>query len=200
MPDGTTSSAGDSAPEHSPVQVNGINLSADFLTFKATGGVFNNPFCQACSLPDGDTLTTPNLFPYTNHRPGAINGISDIRAPINSLLAIFLDDNQPDGSLAPMTLDFELTGLEFLTLTPVLKQVFFVGDGSTTTGEIQQFAIPDGATRLYLGTMDGFGWHNNNGAYDVEVSSIPIPATANLFVSGLISLFGMRKVKRLQSR
>ena len=50
--------------------------------------------------------------------------------------------------------------------TPVLAvfrgigQVFFIGDGLTGTGSgaIQTFAVPDAATRLFLGVADAFAF------------------------------------------
>ncbi|HEY3242752.1 MAG TPA: hypothetical protein VGM03_05305 [Phycisphaerae bacterium] len=46
---------------------------------------------------------------------------------------------------------------------PGLRQPFFIGDGLTGTGSgaVQQFLVPDGATRLFLGTIDGCEWSNN---------------------------------------
>ncbi len=57
-------------------------------------------------------------------------------------------------------------------LSPFLKQVFFIGDGLTGngTGAAQQFIVPAGATRLFLGPADGTGWVNNSGAFTVQVS------------------------------
>lgn len=189
MPDGSTSSSGDSAPDHSPVLVDGIDLSVGFLTFNnVTGGVNNAPGCPTnCFIPDGGA--------FFNHSPGAINGISDVRAPLNALMGVFLDDSQPDSSLAPASLNFEILGLDFASISPELKQVFFIGDGLTGSGDgvLQEFLIPNGATRLYLGTMDGFGWFNNSGALNVDVAAVPVPAAIWLFGSGLIGFIGMRK-------
>lgn len=190
MPDGSTASSGDTAPAHSPVLVIGLDLSVDFLTFNATGGVLHQGGCPpSCNTPDGGT--------FFNHSPGALNGISDVRAPINSLLGVFLNDSQPDSSAAPATLNFETLGTDFASFVPELKQVFFIGDGLTGdgVGELQEFLIPTGATRLFLGTMDGFGWFNNTGAFDVDVTAVPVPAAIWLFGSGLIGLAGIRKSK-----
>ena len=35
----------------------------------------------------------------------------------------------------------------------------------------ETFIVPAGATRLYLGTIDGSGWYNNNGSFSVNVTS-----------------------------
>src|SRR5262249_44126196 len=81
---------------------------------------------------------------------------------------------QPDLTPAPATLDFSSTnnvpgGVDYTTLAPALKQVFFIGDGQTSGGQKQRVIVPAGATRLYLGTMDGFEWTNNHGNLTIQV-------------------------------
>jgi hypothetical protein len=68
--------------------------------------------------------------------------------------------------------------------------VFEIGDGGT-------FAVPTGATDLYLGTVDRYQWNNNIGAYDVTVSAVPEPATwALMFIGvGMIGA-GLRVARR----
>ena len=39
------------------------------------------------------------------------------------------------------------------------------------TGAPEQFVVPPGATRLFLGTVDGFDWNTNTGAFSVQVTS-----------------------------
>lgn len=92
------------------------------------------------------------------HRPfgGDEHGISAARLPINALIGVFLDDAQPDTTLAPEAIDFGVLGLDFSTLSLSLKQMFFIDDGRNAAGDTQVFLIPEGATRLFLGTMDGF--------------------------------------------
>jgi hypothetical protein len=78
--------------------------------------------------------------------------------------------------------------------------VFFIGDGLTGTGigNVQEFTIPTGATRLFLGPMDGFGWFNNSGVIDVilttpqvsppPTNNAPVPAPLWLLVPSLLLL------------
>lgn len=170
MPNGSTASINDSAPGQSPVLVTGLNLSsAGTVTFTVSGAVSNGPCCSA-NGPDGGT--------FLSHDTGAENGISNIVAPVNALLGVFLNANQPDTSAAPGRLDFSLLGTGFSSLAPELKQVFFIGDGLTGTGSgsVQQFTIPTGATRLFLGTMDGFEWNNNTGSFDITVNQLNLRA------------------------
>jgi hypothetical protein len=62
-------------------------------------------------------------------------------------------------------------------VSPGVQQVFFIGDGLTGTGSgtTQQFVVPPGATRLFLGTMDAYEWNNNAGSFGVTLGLIPTP-------------------------
>ncbi len=190
MPNGSTASAGggdvDVAPTHSPVEVLGLLLTPGTeLTFEASGGVSNGPAIPLVG-PDGGAI-----FPHT---AGAENGIADITVPLNSLIGVFLGPDQPDLSAAPSALDFSSgASRDFLTLSPLVKQPFFIGDGLTSGNQVQAVVVPIAATRLFLGTMDGFGWFNNLGQFDVQINepdpvtnpAIPEPLTVTL---GLVTL------------
>lgn len=183
MPVLSNASTTDYAPWQSPAQVLGFNIGlGGYLTFTgATGGVINYGGCPGACMPiDGGS--------FYSHDAGAENGISDVRAPINALLGVFLDAGRPNSSAAPSALNFSTIGLDFTMLSPVLKQVFFIGDGRTSGNVTQTFVIPTGATRLFLGTMDGYEWSNNSGAIRVNVNSVPLPAAAWAFGSGLLLL------------
>ena len=75
---------------------------------------------------------------------------------------------------APAGLDFSTPPARSQpSMAPVLNQVFFIGDGLTGTGSgsVQQFVVPLGATRLYLGSSDGPGAnYNNSSNFAVTVS------------------------------
>jgi uncharacterized repeat protein (TIGR01451 family) len=174
MPDGSTASSGDVAPLHSPVLVPMTIVPGSSLTFDAHGCVHNGP--------SGCVGDHPDSGPATNaHFAGAQNGISNVVAPTNSLIGVFLGPNQPNLSPAPGTLDFSTAASRnFTTLSPVLQQTFFIGDGLTSSNQVQEFVVPTGATRLFLGTMDGFGWFNNSGAFSVVVNSAT-PAEPGIF-------------------
>lgn len=160
MPNGSTCCSGDTAPAQSPVLVTSVAVTpGSSLTFTATGSVDN-----AGGTP---TLTPDGGFVFTTV---STNGISGATWPVNALVGVFLDASQPDSSAAPAALNF--TNTSFTTLSPALKQAFFIGDGLTGTGSgsSQTFIVPAGATRLFLGTSDGFGWFNNTGSFLVNIT------------------------------
>ena len=148
MPDGSTASGVDSAPAQSPVQVPDLILTPGLvLSITATGIVGQASGYEAG--PDGTAS-------YTSHDAGPENGISNVTARFSSLVGVFLDANQPDGTPAPSpALD---------PSQPGLKQVFRIGSSALVT-------VPAGATRLFLGPMDSFEWSNNVGSFTVQITS-----------------------------
>ncbi len=163
LPEGSVASNGDTAPEQSPTSVSELPIIAgSTLTFNVTGSVNNDPF------PSG---LTPDGGVFISHSNLAENGISNITAPINSLVGVFLGDENPSLTPAPNEINFQN---DYTTFTPELKQVFFIGDGRNNDGKIQTIVVPQKAARLFLGTMDGFGWANNFGSFDVSITSSPL--------------------------
>ncbi len=197
MPDGSSAS-GDTAPEQSPTPVIGLNLAGGgFLTFSVTGSV---------DFGGGSPTDPPDGSFNVGH--GAENGIGGFNAPANALVGVFLTGLQPDLTAAPGDLDFTSgnsgeIGTTFASLSPQLKQVFFIGNGLTGNqfDSVQQFQIPTGATRFFLGTVDGFGWFNNSGQFDLTVTQISGSAAAPepsalAFVGSGLSLMGLALSRR----
>ncbi|MFM9958051.1 MAG: PEP-CTERM sorting domain-containing protein [Phycisphaerales bacterium] len=171
MPNGLLSGDGlDSTDDEGPSFASLFMHGGGPFTFDSTGSVDHNGATPTLT-PDGDL----SIVVARTH--GAENGIADLVAPIDSLVGVFLGDTRPDFSSAPGRLDFSPSGLgtDFLTLSPALKQPFFIGDGFTPAGVRQRFIAPAGATRLYLGTMDRAGWSNNTGAFHVLMTPTPGP-------------------------
>jgi hypothetical protein len=108
----------------------------------------------------------------TSRLIGANNGMSDLKSPIDALIGVFIGPGQPNLNPTPGTLDFSTAGSrDYTTLSPGLQQVFFMGDGLTSGSLTQTIIAPAGATRLFIGTMDGYGWANNTGDFRVNIST-----------------------------
>jgi hypothetical protein len=176
MPKGTVASvnnphnspdyAGDARdPKQSPWQVNLPLTTGDALNFDSISGDARHDPNMADYAPDGE------LDDIGTNTAGSENGISNLRAPINALVGVFLSDDKPSLTSAPSMLDFTTdASRNFSTLTPKLKQIFFIGDGLNKNGAKQQFIVPQGATRLYLATWDFFEWNNNSGQRNVRIT------------------------------
>jgi Flp pilus assembly protein TadG len=59
---------------------------------------------------------------------------------------------------------------DYTNVSPKLLQSFYVGSGQNSSGTQQTITVPVGATRLYLGTMDGHEWSNNVGSFTGTVT------------------------------
>lgn len=164
MPNGTKSRVGDSAPQQSPVLVERTLSHAVAVTFAAVGAIQHTPQCP----PD---CSGPNGAEFARHLDGAEHGISDVFAPMDALMGVFLSDEQPDRGRPPARLDFRVSPRNFDNFSPKLKQVFLIGDGKTRSGAPRLYLVPANATRLYLGVWDSYEWNNNSGSFTVTVAT-----------------------------
>lgn len=193
--DGTLASTNDYLTNAAPFLVPTQIVGGATYTFSVTGSVSNTGTPSGLS-PDGGG--------FTSHTAGAQNGISNITAPFNSLIGVFLNGDVPLSGGKVTALNFNTIGLNFATLSPELNQVFFIGDGlaSTKSGKntstlIQTFVAPTGATRLFLGSMDGYEWKNNSGSFSVEMTVVPEPATyAALLGIGTLGFVAVRRYRQ----
>jgi len=195
MPDGTLAAFNDAAPGQSPVEVLLAFSPGDRFYFSATGTTDHCDF-GGCGLAGAEGDLPEGPWP---HVVGAENGIGDIVAPIDALIGVFLGPAQPDLSAAPgIVLDFSTAASrDFASLSPLLKQPFYIGDGRRNDGvTLQAFIAPAGATRLFLGTMDGFDWFNNAGSLEVTAATnVPEPTTLVLVGGGLIGALRRRRAR-----
>jgi hypothetical protein len=76
----------------------------------------------------------------------------------------------------------------FYDPSSLTNTVFEIGSGGS-------FAIPVGATELYLGTIDEYQWNNNSGAFTASVS-VPEPAAWALMLAGFGGLGVAMRARR----
>lgn len=145
-----------------------------------------------------------NMNPYPN------SGLSGVRFDGRQffLVGVFLGPGTPSGS-GPATINYDSSSVLGPTFSPLLGQIFFIGDGQGTGGT-QTFNVPVGATRLFLGFADGppefgnvpFGTPTNPAAYhdnwgsltvNIQESLIPEPTTFLLMGLGLVGLGVLRR-------
>lgn len=185
QPDGTSCCSGDVAPAQSPVLAPIVLVSGSTLTFSATGSV-DNTGGAGPGTADGS-----GAFDMTDYGIGvaAAGGVN-----LNALIGVFLTDDTPTSATQPGSLHFDGL-LGDASYAPGLAQIFWIGDGLTGTGsgDVQTFFVPTGATRLYLGTTDGFQWANNAGSFEVTInsgltSSVPEPSIWMLMIAGFGAL------------
>ncbi len=161
----TANFAGDvsTASQSAPRQVTGLTLvPGASLEFSATGSLSNVPWTYGLG-PDGDSWICNN---WTDN----LGGMANCTLPINAVMGVFLTDANPASGTTPPALDFSTdASRDYTSLSPQIAQPFFIGDGKTSGGAQQKIVVPPGATRLYLGSMDPYGWWNNAGNASVTV-------------------------------
>ncbi len=174
MPSGTYANGYDSAPANSPAQITGISIvPGSKLNFNFSGSASYYPGTQPFDA-DGNPSWIINNYSGREH------GKSNLNAPLCAVVGVFLDDSQPDqAGAAPADLDFSTAASrDFSSLSPQLRQPFFIGNGVRDDGvTVQDFIVPAGATRFYLGIMDGQQWSDNAGGLTSTVVKPPTVTT-----------------------
>lgn len=179
----------------------GANLVVRFSS--VTGSVSADTNAANLNGPDGGVY-----LGYAGTNINSAAGISGmVHANRNMFLAgVFLDSGTPVS--APARLGFS-DPENFTSISPLIGQTFFIGDGLTDTGSIQQhFNVPNGANRLFLGFVDaadpipfqgrpGF-YFDNTGTLtaNLSVAAIPEPNSIALALVASVVLLNRRKNSR----
>ena len=204
-----------------PVEQDFIPVAGNALTFTGpgiapgqgiTGTVSNesgNP-CPTCTNIPPDSSNLGSQLPATNisYSGSTISGIQFSGVEF-FLVGVFLDAGLPTSQVASIG-DYGAAGSGITPTqgiyTPLVGQTFFIGDGMTghQTGTDQQFIVPTGATRLFLGFADALSFNGQAGTYDdnggslavnlqIVPNPIPEPGTVALLTLGLAALACGRK-------
>jgi len=166
----------DSAPSESPALMTGMTLTPGTSIHLTFSGSVSNWSGSNSYGPDGDPSWASDNW-WAGMNGGSEHGMADVTAPLASIIGVFLDNNAPNTEgAAPSALDFSSSASQdFATLSPELRQPFFIGDGLRADGTtLQDFVVPSGATRLYIGLMDFQQWEDNSG---IGKTTLTQPAT-----------------------
>ncbi len=175
MPNGSTGNSYDKAPANSPTLVNsGLTLAPGAaLHFSFSGSASYKPTAVANGA-DGDLSRMIYNCWYDGFSVGRENGKANLTAPIGAVVGVFLDDTQPNLETDPLPADLDFStaaSRDFSSLSPELRQPFYIGDGKRADGTtLQDFVVPNGATRFYIGIMDGQQWSDNSGSFSTTLS------------------------------
>jgi Flp pilus assembly protein TadG len=172
MPNNTTDSYGDNFANNAPTQISSIPVTpGTYIKFTNTSGTSSVvPGSVPYSGPDGASgyvVEHGQNWDGTEINPGSDNGIADATMPEDAVVGLFLTNNAPNLSSAPSG-NINWTQAPYAnqaTYTNLQVQApFMIGNGQTTGGTVQQFLVPAGATRLFMGIWDGVDYNNNGGS------------------------------------
>jgi hypothetical protein len=115
------------------------------------------------------------------------HNISGITVPnAGNIAGVFLASTV--APTTPAALDFTASGTDFASLSPLLQQSFFIGDGKTgdATGTTQTFYVPVGATTLYLGFTDECSYGGGPSCFDDNSGSFTVTSTGTAPITGAV--------------
>jgi hypothetical protein len=166
-----------------------------------------SPICLT-TQPDGNNLGSQPPATNISSTGTTISGIQYTGVEM-FLIGVFLGPSLPVSQVASIG-DYGTGAVVTPTqgsYTPLVGQTFYIGDGMTgnETGAIQQFIVPTGATRLFLGFADAMFfngqaamYNDNGGSLNVNLqivpaASTPEPGSVAMMALGLAALLIGRK-------
>jgi hypothetical protein len=168
-------SDGDTAPSQSPPMVMNVTPGTVLTFTNVSGAVKHDPTLSADNANGNTSQIYSHNMDDPLNEPAVQNNIGNISAPIDSLIGVFLTNNAPNTQSAPTaTLDYTNQSTRDTINTTGLQtqEPFFIGTGATSTGSTKYYVVPPGATRLYLGVMDGHQWSNNSGSFTATINQL----------------------------
>lgn len=165
---GHTGTQGISGPGTTPPQISVSGSGGKAVRFTNVTGAWTCLTGGANNGPDGATCAGSS----TN--VGSFKGIAGLTHSSRTmfLAGVFLDANET-ADPAPARLDVSNYNAT-ATLQPGLGQTFFIGDGLSASNTLQEFIVPVGATRLFLGIVDGSGFQGNPCCWDDNSGSMSV--------------------------
>jgi hypothetical protein len=171
-----------------PLNSSNQSVNSGFVDGSSTPSYYANGSNNGTYSSYSDDAANPGHPQGTNTTSGSENGISNIITPLNSMVGVFMDstgstqgataDETDNGTSVPAGKDFSTqTARDYTSLEPELNQSFYVGNGSTSSGAgstQQTIIIPPNATTLFLGTMDGHEWSNNQGGFNATITQYQV--------------------------
>lgn len=158
------------APFYSPSQVAVPLAPGQVLRIVATGSVDSTG-------PDGAAGCSESF--------SAEFALARIDTRCRALVGVFLADTQ---RTQPPNLNYTGATRNTVRVEPLIQQPFLIGGGYTDAGELKQFVVPSGATRLYLASM---GSASDSGSFTATVS--PVATTTPVVErSGIVRAAGFK--------
>jgi hypothetical protein len=179
MPSTTTDSYGANLTNNAATQVQSIPVvPGTYISFTNLTG--STSVVAGTVTPTGPAGNSNYIVEHgedydgsSYNNPGPENGIANAIMPDDAMMGLFLTNNAPNLTTAPSSVVNWTTSPQANQATYsnlVVQQPFMIGDGQTTSGVTQQFLVPPGATRLFVGIWDGEDYTNNSGSLNGTVN------------------------------
>lgn len=140
---------------------------------------------KSITFPDVEGIISANTELFDDNGPDggardstAIDAYEGISGIVHDntflfLVGVFLTDDEPMPP-APERLNVTSAESQVTFPPPQIGQVFYIGDGSSASGVLQRLAIPEEATRLFLGFADTAVEQGPPGFYDDNEGEITL--------------------------